>query len=254
MVLQRASLALTAFAGLILMTSCAGPKYPNCNTDDHCSEKGELCVEGTCQQCRTDDNCGDGQQCVGGRCEVKPECSDEADCPDNQICRSGKCQLECEAAGDCAAGLKCMDNRCVAENACSSDADCEDGAACRDGLCDVNASRALSLCGYPTVQFAFNESQLTPEVIEGLNSVAECIKNAGGTLVVEGHCDERGTEEYNLALGDRRARAVVDYLTNLGVPRGMMDVVSKGETEPLESGSNPSAWSQNRRAEFELGQ
>ena len=251
MVLQRASLAFATFAGILLMTACTGPKYPNCKTDDQCSSKGELCIEGTCQQCRTADNCEAGQQCVSGRCEAAAECSGESDCPDNQICRSGKCQTECSASGDCADGLKCMNYRCVAANACASDADCASGTGCQSGVCAQNASRVLTLCDYPAVRFAFNDDKLNAEARDGLSVVAECIRGGSGTLVIEGHCDERGTEEYNLALGDRRARAVMNYLSRLGVPRSKMRVVTKGEAEPLVRQSNSAAWSKNRRAEFE---
>ncbi|MBX2811032.1 MAG: OmpA family protein [Myxococcales bacterium] len=136
-----------------------------------------------------------------------------------------------------------------------SSADCGVGVSCVDGLCDVtNASRALYLCSYPIIRFDFDRATLSDDAQAGLNQVADCIRSAGGTLIVEGHCDERGTEAYNLALGDRRAQAVVKYLSDLGVPRSMMSVISKGENEPLVSGSDPAAWNQNRRAEFEVAE
>lgn len=249
---RRASFAFCSLLAAVLLNSCGGPTYPKCENDEHCAERGELCVEGTCQQCRTDANCPSGQRCAGGRCEQKPECETEGDCPGNQICRSGKCQTECTASADCGPRLKCMNNRCVDENACASDADCGTNMSCQGGFCQTtNVSRSLTMCGYPTVRFPFNEATLSGEVREGLNEVAECIKEAGGTLIIEGHADERGTEEYNLALGDRRARAVMDYLARLGVARNKMRVVSKGEAEPLDDRSTESAWTKNRRAEFE---
>ena len=248
----RASYAFFSLFGALLLASCGGPTYPNCENDDHCAEQGELCVEGTCQQCRTDENCEDGQQCVGGRCEEKPECVGDGDCSGNQVCRSGKCQLECEGTADCGPGLKCMDNRCVDESACASDVDCGPGTSCQNGMCTAtDISRSLDACGYPAVKFSFNEATLASDAREGLSEVASCIQEAGGTLVIEGHADERGTEEYNLALGDRRARAVMDYLARLGVPQSKMRVISKGEAEPIDDRSNESAWAENRRAEFE---
>ena len=72
------------------------------------------------------------------------------------------------------------------------------------------------------------------------------------TVVVEGHCDERGSEEYNLALGERRATAVKTYLTNLGLPAARVDTVSFGESKPAVQGHDESAWKWNRRGEFKV--
>ncbi len=71
-------------------------------------------------------------------------------------------------------------------------------------------------------------------------------------VIIEGHCDERGTEEYNLALGERRARAAYDYLLNLGVSSGQMEMISFGKLHPAVMGSGESAWSKNRRDEFKV--
>jgi peptidoglycan-associated lipoprotein len=70
------------------------------------------------------------------------------------------------------------------------------------------------------------------------------------TITVEGHCDERGSEEYNLALGDRRATAAKSYLQNLGVSPSKLVTVSLGESQPAVAGHDESAWAKNRRAEF----
>ena len=69
-------------------------------------------------------------------------------------------------------------------------------------------------------------------------------------VVIEGHCDERGTQEYNLALGERRARAAYDYLLNLGVSASQMEIVSFGKLHPVVMGGGEAAWSKNRRDEF----
>jgi peptidoglycan-associated lipoprotein len=70
------------------------------------------------------------------------------------------------------------------------------------------------------------------------------------TIRIEGHCDERGTVEYNLALGERRAQAVLDYLVAYGIPRDRISVVTYGEERPLDSGHDETAWAKNRRAAF----
>jgi peptidoglycan-associated lipoprotein len=69
-------------------------------------------------------------------------------------------------------------------------------------------------------------------------------------LTIEGHCDEQGTTEYNLALGDRRARAIRTYLARLGIGEKRLAVISYGEERPADSGSDASAWAHNRRGEF----
>lgn len=248
---RSSSILLVLAALLLLATAACSPKYPKCEKDSHCAEQGEVCVEGTCQQCRDDSTCSTGQMCQGGRCVAKPECAKNTDCAGNKICRSGKCQLECSGADDCGAGLKCMDNRCVDQMACNGITDCGAGMQCVEGRCAEATSSAMTArCDYPTVQFPFNESTLSSSVRDGLQTVIDCLKSKGGTIIIEGHCDERGTEEFNLALGDRRARAVQSYLERLGVPSSKLRVVSKGEAEPLVNRSTESAWQENRRAEF----
>lgn len=71
-------------------------------------------------------------------------------------------------------------------------------------------------------------------------------------VLIEGHCDERGTEEYNLALGEKRAQSARDYLTSLGVPADRLRIISFGKSQPLDPGSNEAAWQRNRRANFTI--
>lgn len=241
--------ALFSVFALTALAAC-GPTYPKCETDEHCAEKGEYCVDGTCQQCREDSQCPEGQQCKGGRCEVKPECTSDSDCKDNMVCRSGKCKIECTSDSDCGRGYKCADNRCVDALACSVDRDCPTGMTCQNGRCSSeNVSRGFC-ANPPPVYFDFNISEIRSDQRSTLEELAACFKNETGTVIVEGHCDERGTEEYNLALGDRRANAVVKYLIRMGVPAKTLRAVSKGELQPAVNGSNEDAWSKNRRAEF----
>lgn len=81
---------------------------------------------------------------------------------------------------------------------------------------------------------------------------AGLIKNRGIKVIIEGHCDERGTNEYNLGLGDRRANAVKDYLLSLGIPAGKIETVSYGEEKPVCSEATEDCWAKNRRAHFVL--
>ena len=99
------------------------------------------------------------------------------------------------------------------------------------------------------VFFATNESILTTASRETLRKQAAWLReNSGVTVVIEGHADERGTREYNLALGERRANAAKDYLMTYGVSSNRMSVLSYGKERPVDSGSTPLAWSKNRRS------
>ena len=99
------------------------------------------------------------------------------------------------------------------------------------------------------VFFGTNKSILTTASRDTLRKQAAWMrKNKDITVTVEGHADERGTREYNLALGDRRANAVKDYLLTYGISGGRLSVISYGKERPINSGSSPLAWSQNRRS------
>jgi peptidoglycan-associated lipoprotein len=99
------------------------------------------------------------------------------------------------------------------------------------------------------VFFATNESILTTAARETLRKQAAWLrKNSKITIVLEGHADERGTREYNLALGERRANAAKDYLMTYGISSDRISVLSYGKERPVDSGSNPLAWSKNRRS------
>ena len=101
------------------------------------------------------------------------------------------------------------------------------------------------------VFFATNESILTTASRETLRSQAAWLrKNSSINVVLEGHADERGTREYNLALGQRRAESVANYLIANGIQRNRLITKSYGEERPLSLGSNNSAWSKNRRVEI----
>ena len=99
------------------------------------------------------------------------------------------------------------------------------------------------------VFFATNETILTTASRETLRKQAAWLRqNSNVTVVVEGHADERGTREYNLALGERRANAAKDYLMTYGISGNRISVISYGKERPVDSGSNPLAWSKNRRS------
>ena len=99
------------------------------------------------------------------------------------------------------------------------------------------------------VFFATNESILTTKSRDTLRKQAAWLReNTNVNVVIEGHADERGTREYNLALGERRANSAKDYLMTYGISSDRISVLSYGKERPVDSGSNPLAWSKNRRS------
>jgi len=106
---------------------------------------------------------------------------------------------------------------------------------------------------FSAVLFGYDSFQLAPREMAKVDEVAAYMNQDRGTkLIVQGHCDERGSREYNLALGDRRALTVRTYLINLGIDAMRVQTQSYGEEMPLDPGHNEAAWRLNRRAEFKL--
>lgn len=119
-----------------------------------------------------------------------------------------------------------------------------------DALREVAATES-SLLKLEKVFFEFDAYTLTPQAREVLGRNAEWLRqNSAARLTIEGHCDERGADEYNLALGQRRADAAKSYLVSLGIAAERLTSISYGEERPAVAGSDESVWSQNRRAEF----
>lgn len=117
------------------------------------------------------------------------------------------------------------------------------------------AGSSSVLTGMQTIYFDYDRYTIRGDSKNALGSNADAIKsNAGwGPVTVEGHCDERGSEEYNLALGERRANAVRRYLIDLGVDGSRLRTVSFGEARPAVPGHDENAWRYNRRSEFKGG-
>jgi len=101
------------------------------------------------------------------------------------------------------------------------------------------------------IYFDFDSANLFKQARDKLSKNAEIMKKDHDVKVqIEGHCDERGSDEYNLALGEKRARAAMQYLTLLGVPADHLSVISYGKEKPADSGHDQAAWAHNRRDEF----
>ncbi len=118
------------------------------------------------------------------------------------------------------------------------------------GGAEGSGGDAAALRAITTFYFEYDSSDLKPEAMRALDVHAGDLKGSGARVVLEGHTDERGTREYNMALGERRAKAVQRYLVLQGVSPAQLELVSYGEERPAVSGSNEQAWAQNRRVEL----
>ncbi len=206
-VLVAGSVAMTALA----VAGC-GPTYPKCDDDADCHE-GEYCVNGMCQQCRDDTDCAQGQQCAAGRCE-----------PIENYCTTN---------GDCGVDEECQANRCVPKP---------------KAVEPPPVAAAPEKCRLRSVYFEFDSSSLTPETREQLAGNAECMRRENiQSTHLTGLTDPRGTEEYNMALGDRRAQSARKYLESLGVTAPLSHS-SMGEE--MATGTDEGSWARDRRVEF----
>ncbi|MFH2007318.1 MAG: OmpA family protein [bacterium] len=246
--------------GLLIGLLALGVSQPACKTklkpgtckkDSDC-KKGEKCVKGKCQQCASDKDCGPGKQCLNGTCRKKPGyCDSTQECPSGKVCRDHLCQA-CKQDTECPSG-KCQKGVCAESmsGACKEDDDCKDEEVCKNGRC-VAAPKPYSgpaLCALKNVNFEFNKAVVRAQDQKVLEANAKCIRSVKDRKVhLNGHCDPRGTEEYNLALSNQRAQAVKRYMENLGIDGSRLHVVPKGELEA--TGTNEESWFKDRKVEF----
>ena len=116
---------------------------------------------------------------------------------------------------------------------------------------EVVVYKAPAVVMQEDIYFDFDKSTLTPAAQDSLLRKAEWLReNPDATVTIEGHCDERGTNEYNLALGDRRAESAKAFLADLGIDPARLTTISYGEERPVDPRSTEEAWAKNRRAHF----
>ncbi|MEM9489910.1 MAG: OmpA family protein [Myxococcota bacterium] len=251
--MRQLLLTVLACLALCTMAGCPADKKPKnagCQGDKDCKD-GQRCVNKICVSCTSDSDCPDGRTCQKGVCMVDaPECTADEQCADGEVCKNGQCQA-CESNGECGPGGRCQDGTCIRPKACKVDQDCADDEDCIDGRCLKPWKRddtAGLTCQLETVFFDFDQWTVRSDARETLDVLAECMRKLSGDvgLYVYGHADENGTEEYNIALSEQRARAVADYLARLGIDPAQLRVVPKGELEPSGKGVE-----QDRRVEFE---
>jgi peptidoglycan-associated lipoprotein len=246
--------ALVVVGAAIALSGCRS--YPACKNDQHCVDYNRgtpFCVDGTCRECRNDANCGVGMTCNGGVCRGIPGyCDPETPCPSPQVCRDNRCGPQCLSDAECPGPHGyCQGGLCMTGE-CTTDGDCQDGFRCEGRACrPIPVAAAPCADGsFRTILFDFDDSRLTTQAQSDLQWNMQCFDARSGQVTIEGHCDERGTEEYNLALGERRARSVRDFFTRSGVAAARLRTVSFGESRPADPRSNEAAWRANRRAEF----
>jgi peptidoglycan-associated lipoprotein len=243
---------LALIFGGVGLAGCS-PTYPKCEKDEHCKQDGhhEVCVNGMCQECGKDADCKAGFVCKANKCAPKPECTEaEGGCQPGFKCKGEKCIPECAADADCAKGMTCKAGRCTPPGECSSDADCPAGKRCDGSQHCVEP--LVTECQLQVVRFEFNDSALTVDARHALDKNVECLKSRKSAITLAGHCDERGTEEYNLHLGERRANSVKKYLKALGIDPKNLKTVSYGKERPANPGHDEAAWAENRRVEFNI--
>lgn len=233
--MRYSALAIVGIVAVALLSACPDkkPKHPNCDSDKDCKE-GETCVNKKCVQCADDGDCQDGEKCVSGGCETDPlMCSSDDDCQDGEECIDGGCKQAPKGTP------------------CDVDTDCADDEDCIEGTCQQpwkNDDPPEVTCELVTVYFDFDQSAIRQDQRDLLQANADCIREAPADrrIKVIGHTDPSGTEEYNIALSERRADSVADYLARLGIDPARFHVIPKGESYPSGEGEDS-----DRRVEFE---
>jgi peptidoglycan-associated lipoprotein len=249
---QRMLLLVLAGLAVCLGTGCPDKKakYPACDGDKDCRE-GQFCVNKTCVACKEDAHCGAGEVCKMGACEPDENaCTSDEECGAGQVCKDGACSA-CASNNECGPGGTCNAGVCDRPKACSTDEECEDDEDCTEGRCQrewsSDAPDELD-CQLATVYFEFDQAAIPDSQRNTLQTNAECLLAAPTDrgITLYGHADESGTEEYNIALSEHRARTVANFLEALGIDRERMHIVPKGESEP--SGESEE---KDRRVEFQ---
>jgi len=240
--MHRSFLLAVPVLALFLSGCPAKPKNGECKTSEDCTAQegyGKTCVEGRCQECGLDTDCKAGFVCRSLKCVPRPECERSDDCPVGKACEAGKCMTVAPPPPP--------------PPECTSDSACGSGKACQAGKCVTSGPVACPAGGGKLlpVFFGFNEAILTKDAQADLAKNAACIKDRGFTkITVEGNTDDRGTAEYNLQLGQRRAEAAKKFMVNLGVPAKAVKTVSFGKERPVCTEQVESCWSQNRRSDL----
>src|SRR5215472_3278394 len=180
--------------GVFVAMACGGPRYPACDNDDQCNGEGHkgVCVEHLCTQCRNDAGCSKGQQCSAGACVAKATAAKRG-----ESVASTQEAVECDDFHACTGKTHCQNGHCVGPP--------KGGPGCTD---------------FPGPTFDFESPDLRPDSRKVIERLAKCLTTGtlqGAHVLLTGHCDNRGEEEFNMTLGAQRAENVRGVLLGLGV-------------------------------------
>ena len=241
------AVALAVVLGALAGCGDKTKKPGSCAADKDC-KAGQVCSENKCVECATDSQCPAGKKCSANACVAAAECTKDDQCPAGKVCQAGKCKA-CAADSECGPGGSCEAGACKRANKCAKDEDCADDEDCVNGFCKKasTAGTTDATCTLATVYFGYDQATILQSERDRLDANAQCIeKTKGKQVYLIGHTDTSGTEEYNIALSERRAQSVADYLARLGADPARLHVVPKGETEPTGLGDD-----KDRRCEFQ---
>ncbi len=147
--------------------------------------------------------------------------------------------------------VACGSKKQANDQAGNGDVSADSNIGAKDMQFDAQGSDSGNIKGLQTVHFSYDDASISSEARKTLASNAEWIKNnSSATVQVEGHTDERGSVEYNLALGERRAKAVKNYLQSLGISANRLTIISYGKEKPLDTSNTEAGMAKNRRANF----
>lgn len=238
---------LALLLGLLAGCGDKTKKPGSCSSAKDC-KAGQVCDNNRCVECAEDSQCPQGQRCSANACIAAPECTKDDQCPAGKVCQAGKCK-SCATDSECGPGGTCEAGACQRANKCTKDEDCADDEDCISGYCKraTAGNAGDASCPLATVYFGYDDASIQASERDRLDANAQCIeKTKGKSVYVIGHTDTAGTEEYNIALSERRAQSVADYMARLGADPARLQVVPKGETEPTGFGDD-----KDRRCEFQ---
>jgi hypothetical protein len=239
-----ATAAWLAVVGGTAAGGCGGIKYPACDNDTDCNGDGHkgVCIEHKCVECRDNTNCATGQQCENAACtDIPGFCDPTHACPSGQSCGV---DARCHAAEKVAAApfVECDDTKT-----------CPGGARCENGHCAAPVQGGPGCTDFPSPKFDYEAQDLKGEGRATLERLAQCMTKGtlkGSKVLLTGHCDNRGEQEFNMSLGDYRAEAVKTFLVGLGVSTNDLRTSSRGELDA--TGTDEAGWSVDRRVDIEV--
>ena len=241
-----AIIAVVALVG----DGCGGPVYPSCENDGQCvaanaggkHADSRVCVDHKCVECRDSSACGAGRACRSGRCEAREGfCDDQSPCPGAAPCTDHKCRPESVVSRP---AVECDDDK----NPCTGR-----GEHCENGHCVGPDPGGPGCREFGSPSFEFDSLELSTTTKQTLQRLAGCLASGslkGRKVLLTGHCDPRGENEYNMGLGAQRSETAKDFLLSLGVPVAVVTTSSRGKLDAV--GSDESGWVKDRRVDIEV--